>query len=129
MGRTASGVRAIRLKSADEISSLNLILKDNKKAKFLVVTANGFGKQTTLTYYKTQRRGGTGIKTCKVTDKTGVIIGAQIINEETELMALSSKGQIIRMPLSGIRVAGRATQGVRIMKLNSGDKLIGVVCF
>jgi len=129
MGRTAAGVRAIKLKNKDEISSMDLIDKDTKNAKLLVVSTLGFAKQTKLSEYKTQRRGGSGIKTSKVTPKTGSIIGAQIIFEETELLALSARGQVIKMPLESIRQAGRATQGVRVMRLNEGDKLIGVVAF
>ena len=108
---------------------MDLIDKDTKNAKLLVVSTLGFAKQTPLTQYKTQRRGGSGIKTSKVTPKTGSIVGAQIIFEETELLALSAKGQVIKMEISSIRQAGRATQGVRVMRLNAGDKLIGVVAF
>jgi len=127
MGRGAGGVRAIKLKEKDEISSLGVIEKDTKKARFLVVTAHGFAKQTSLTEYKVQKRGGSGIKTLKLTNKTGVIISAQIIDEEIELLALSAKGQVIRIEIASIRLAGRATQGVRVMKLNAGDQLIGAV--
>ncbi len=125
MGRTASGVKAIRLKSNDFVAGLDII---KTSGKLLVVTENGFAKQTPLSQYKTQSRGGQGIKTAKITPKTGKIVSSQVIGEEEELLALSAKGQIIRTKLSDVRVASRATSGVRIMKLKEGDKIAGVVC-
>ncbi len=131
MGRNASGVRAIRLKKDDFVAGLDII-KENKeqrvKSKLLVVTENGFAKQTLITQYKVQSRGGQGIKTAKIISKTGAIISAKIITNEEELLALSSKGQIIKTKISDIRTAGRATSGVRIMKLKEGDKVAGIVC-
>jgi len=129
MGRSAIGVRAIKLKVNDFIAGLDIIT-DSKaltaKQKLLAVTENGFAKQTPLSQYKVQGRGGQGIKTAKINSKTGQIVAAQIITEEKELLALSSRGQIIKTKISDIRIAGRATSGVRIMKLKQGDKLIGV---
>jgi len=128
MGRTASGVRAIKLKGADHVSSLDIVPKDQKDARLLSVMANGYGKQTKLSEYKTQNRGGSGIKVAKITGKTGPLMSAHLVSDEIELFALSEKGQIIRTSLESVRLAGRATQGVRVMNLNSGDKLIGVIC-
>lgn len=128
MGRTAAGVRGIRLKNSDQVSSMDLVGKDDKNAKLLVVMANGFGKQTPIPQYKVQRRGGSGVKTAKITSKTGQLVAAHLVTDEEELLALSAKGQIIRTPLGTIRVASRATQGVKIMTLNSGDKVAGIVC-
>ncbi len=128
MGRVASGVRGIRLKGSDQVASMDLVTKDAKDAKLLVVMANGFGKQTAISQYKVQGRGGSGVKTAKITSKTGQLISAHLITDEEELLALSAKGQVIRTPLSAIRVASRATQGVRIMALNPGDKVAGIVC-
>ncbi|MEK7654542.1 MAG: DNA gyrase subunit A [Patescibacteria group bacterium] len=128
MGRTAAGVRAIRLKSGDSVSSMDLVNKNLKNARLLVVMANGFGKQTPISQYKVQSRGGSGVKTAKITSKTGLLIAGQLVDAEEELLALSAKGQIIRTPLSTIRLASRATQGVRIMTLNAGDKVAGIVC-
>ncbi len=131
MGRTAAGVKAIRLKRDDFVAGLDIIEESQKiKAKdqkLLVVMENGFAKQTSLKKYKTQRRGGSGIKTAKVSFKTGNIVSAKIISEEEELLALSNKGQIIKTKISSIRTAGRATSGVKIMKLKQGDKLAGTV--
>lgn len=129
MGRTASGVRAIRLKGSDHVSSLDIIKKDLKDARLLAVMAHGYGKQTKLSEYKVQGRGGSGIKVAQITNKTGPLMAAHLISDETELFALSEKGQIIRTDLASVRLTGRATQGVKIMNLNTGDTLIDVICW
>ncbi|MEK7555394.1 MAG: DNA gyrase subunit A [Patescibacteria group bacterium] len=132
MGRTAAGVKAIKLKNNDFVAGLDIIKKEErekrKEERLLVVTENGFAKQTELKEYKIQSRGGSGIKTSKINAKTGLIVASRIITNEEEILALSAKGQIIRTKISDIRTAGRATSGVRIMKLKQGDKVIGVVC-
>ncbi len=130
MGRTASGVKGIRLKKGDLVVSLDMVdEKIDPNTNILTVLSNGFGKQTKISQYKVQGRGGSGIKTAKVTAKTGNVVASILVSSEEELLALSAKGQIIRTELASIRLAGRATQGVRIMNLNSGDKIIGVICF
>jgi len=131
MGRTASGVKAIRLKKQDSVSGFDII-KENLKfkilnLKLLVVMANGFAKQTLLKQYKLQNRAGQGIKTAKITAKTGPIIASRIIDEAEEILAISAKGQILKTEISTIRLAGRATQGVKIMNLDPGDKLVGII--
>ncbi|KKU14848.1 DNA gyrase subunit A [Candidatus Wolfebacteria bacterium RIFCSPLOWO2_01_FULL_45_19] len=128
MGRNASGVRAIRLRKDDRASSLDIINKDAQKAHLLVVTANGFGKRTLLSQFRIQRRGGSGTKAAKITAKTGQIVSAHVIDGQEMLLAISAKGQIIKTNLSSVRIAGRATQGVKIMNVRSGDKIAGVVC-
>jgi DNA gyrase subunit A len=138
MGRTASGVKAIRLKKPvrpaggdDFVSGLDIIKESQKSnlknQKLLVVTEKGFGKQTLLVQYKIQNRAGSGIKTAKITAKTGPIIASRIIDEAEEVLAISAKGQILRTEIKSIRLAGRATQGVKIMNLDPGDKLVGVI--
>jgi DNA gyrase subunit A len=135
MGRGASGVRAIRLKGADVVSSMDIVsiaMQKTEKGKagtrLLVLMANGFGKQTPLSEYRLQSRGGSGIKTAKVTSKTGQVMSAHLVDGTEEILALSAKGQIIKTELKDVRVASRATQGVKVMTLNPGDKLIGVIC-
>lgn len=128
MGRTAAGVHGLRLKGSDAVSSLNIIGKGNKDARLLTVMANGYGKQTAVSEYKTQGRGGSGVRAAKITPKTGLLMSAHLVSEETELFALSAKGQVIRTSLESVRQASRATQGVRIMNLNAGDHLVGVIC-
>jgi DNA gyrase subunit A len=129
MGRTAGGVRAIRLKKEDEVSGADVFKsKAEDQLKLLVISERGFAKLTPLKEYKTQKRGGAGIKTAKVTTKTGKIIGAVVVSEKNEeLIAFSEKGQAIKFGLKEVRVLGRATQGVKIMNLEEGDKLVGVV--
>lgn len=130
MGRTAAGVRAMRLKKGDEVVGMDVIPSSKfqvPNSKLLVVTENGYGKQTLVKQFKKQRRGGSGIKCAKITSKTGNVIGAHITEEEAEeLIAISRKGQVIRTTLSAITVLGRATQGVRIMKLDSGDAVASI---
>lgn len=128
MGRTAQGTRAIKLKKGDDVVGMDVIPKDGKKLQVLAVSELGYGKKTSLEQYRIQRRGGSGIKTVKVTPKTGNLISAQIVWEEKEeLIAISNNGQVIRTELSQIPSLSRATQGVRIMKLGSGDKVASVV--
>ncbi len=127
MGRTASGVRAIKLKkSNDEVAGFDIINK-GEEATLLVVMEHGFAKQTSLKEYKTQSRGGSGIKTAEITPKTGPLISAHVILDQKEVFALSAKGQMIRTELAAVRKTGRSAQGVRIMDLKSGDRLAGTV--
>ncbi len=127
MGRSASGVTGMRLKKDDKIISMDVISKaiDVKSLEVLVVTENGLGKKTELAYYKIQKRAGSGIKTLKVTPKTGKIVSMYILNsgEEHDLVIISRAGQTIRTPLNSISTLGRATQGVRVMRLDEGDKV------
>ncbi len=129
MGRTAAGVRAIKLRGGDAVSSLDVISQNEiDKAQLLVVMANGFAKFTALKEYKVQGRGGSGILTAKVTPKTGKVVSAHVVINEAELFAASARGQIIRSKLSTIRKTGRAAQGVRIMKVAPGDAIAGTTC-
>lgn len=129
MGRTAAGVRAMKLGKGDSIVGFDVVKKETKdKAMVLVMSANGLGKKTAMKEYKVQKRGGSGIKTAKVTPKTGDIIMAKVINEEAELIAMSQKGQVIRTALESVPNLGRQTQGVSIMKLRAGDKVASITC-
>ena len=129
MGRSAGGVRGIKLKKEDKVVGMDAIFKNQKGNQLLIISENGFGKRTDLKQYKIQKRGGSGIKTSKVTAKTGKLIGAAIVNidaVEEDLILSSAKGQIIRIPLKDISSLGRATQGVRVMRPQSGDKVSAV---
>ncbi len=129
MGRTAGGVRAIKLNIKDELIGADAIKEEEKDMSFLVISQNGFGKRTNVKEYKIQRRGGSGIKTSKVTEKTGSLMKALVIKSDfEEVIAISKKGQIIRTALSDIPVLGRQTQGVRIMKLKAGDSIASLTC-
>lgn len=124
MGRTAGGVKGMRLKKEDVVVAVGVIKPDEAELEFLVLTENGYGKKTPLVEYKVQGRGGSGIKTMNVTDKTGALIGARVIDRgEHELIAMSQKSQVIRTNIDSISSLGRATQGVRIMKLRAGDQV------
>ncbi len=126
MGRTAAGVRAIKLKKQnDEVAGFDIIRGDD--AMLLVVMEHGFAKQTALKEYKVQSRGGSGIKTAEVTPKTGMVVSAHVVSEEKEIFALSAKGQMIRTEISTVRKTGRSAQGVHIMDLKSGDRVAGTV--
>ena len=129
MGRTAGGVRGVKLGKADEVIAVDVIKKDKKEGFFLTMSANGFGKKTSLKEYKVQKRGGSGIKTAKVTPKTGKLIVAKVLTgEEEELIAMSKKGQVIRTSLKDISSLGRQTQGVTIMRLRAGDGIASLTC-
>ena len=127
MGRTAGGVTAMKLDKGDVIVSAQVIDASNKKAKLLILTANGYGKMTEMAEYKIQKRAGSGIKTVKVTDKTGKLVVARIVGEGTEeILAISKASQVIKTELATIPTLGRDTQGVRVMKLREGDSIAGL---
>jgi DNA gyrase subunit A len=126
MGRNAAGVRGIKLKKDDLVVGMDVVFKNQKGNQLLTISQNGFGKRSDLKFYKVQKRGGSGIKTASVTAKTGKLIGATIINMDaldTDIILTSEKGQIIRIPLSSVSSLGRATQGVRVMRPQPGDKV------
>ncbi len=131
MGRAAGGVRGIRLKKDDRIIGMDVVDPILAKiGQLLTVMENGFGKRSKLASYKTQGRGGSGIKTAKVTAKTGRIVTASVVNakvEDEDIIIISAKGQVIRLPLKSVNVLGRATQGVRLMRFKeTGDKVASV---
>jgi DNA gyrase subunit A len=132
MGRTAAGVTAIRLKKNDRVSSVAVIdggkNQGENKRRLLVVMANGFGKQTPITQYKVQNRGGSGIRTAKITSKTGLLVAGHLVDDEEELLIISAKGQIIKTNLATIRMTGRDAQGVKIMSLTAGDGVAAIIC-
>lgn len=130
MGRIAAGVKAITLKGGDEVVGVDVIPHGEEgKHELLVMSQNGYGKKTTLEEYRAQGRGGQGVKTYKVTDKTGKLIASLLINAELEdLIAISKKGQVIRTTLSSVPLLSRATQGVRIMRCAPGDVIANIVC-
>ena len=126
MGRNASGVRGINLKEGDKVVGSDIIKVEDMDKYLLVVMANGYGKRTALKLFKQQKRGGSGIKAANVTKKTGDVVGVSVVRYAEELIAISKKGQVIRVLIKKISTLGRATQGVRIMKLKQGDKVASV---
>ncbi len=124
MGRAAGGVRAMLLKGSDEVVSADTVPKEVESSAYLSVSESGFGKRTPVREYKIQKRGGSGIKTMKLTSKTGNVILSRVVGEDDEeLVAISKHGQVIRTAIKEIPAHGRQTQGVRIMKLRDGDSL------
>ena len=133
MGRAAGGVRGMRLSAGDYIVGADVIPKGAKDREVLVVSRNGYGKTTETSEYKTQNRGGSGIKTMNMTPKTGPVIAARVISKEDgvgedEIVVISKKGQVIRTALKEIPTLSRSTQGVRVMKLREGDAIASFVC-
>ncbi len=129
MGRNATGVRIIKLGKDDAVISADVVAKDAKNPKLFVMGENGYGKQTKLDEYKVQNRGGSGILTMNVTEKTGPLIAAKVVTEDIkEMVAMSKKSQVIRVDLNEIPTLGRSTQGVRVMKLRDGDSLASLIC-
>ncbi len=134
MGRGAAGVHGIRLHQGDKVVGVGIAKTDKEKKRnyqILTIMANGFGKRTDLGSYKIQGRGGSGIKTAKVTDKTGKLTNAFLVNADSmadrDLVIISEKGQVIRTPFKSVSVLGRDTQGVRIMRFKEdSDRVAGV---
>jgi DNA gyrase subunit A len=129
MGRAAAGVRGIKLKTDDKVVGMDVVFKGQKGNQLLVIAENGYGKRSDLKSYKVQKRGGSGIKTASVTAKTGRLIGAKVVNLddiEQDLIMTSEKGQIIRIELKTVSILGRATQGVRVMRPQPGDKVSAI---
>jgi len=123
MGRVATGVKGIELDDGDEVIGMVVVRRD---VTLLVVSEHGYGKRSELSEYRVQKRGGRGIITLKVTDKTGTIVALKEVLPDDELMMITKHGIIIRVPVEGIRVIGRNTQGVRVMNLEAGDAVVGV---
>lgn len=125
MGRTATGVRGVTLADAkDEV--VGMIAVNNPEVTILVVSEKGYGKRTDIEDYRVTNRGGKGVKTIQVTDKTGQLIGIKDVNDEDHLMIINKSGLTIRMAVSDLRVMGRATQGVRLIKLNDDDEIASI---
>lgn len=128
MGRTAGGVRAMKVGAKDKIVGADVVTDDS--SEFLVVTNLGYGKRTKVKEYKIQKRGGSGIKTANVTPKTGQVIAGQVVTEGmAEIIVASQKGQVIRTELKQVPTLSRVTQGVRVMKLYEGDKIAAFTVF
>ncbi|MBI5078224.1 MAG: DNA gyrase subunit A [Candidatus Yonathbacteria bacterium] len=129
MGRAAGGVRGMKLKKGDFIVGADVVRKDSEKPELLVMSENGYGKKTAIKEYKVQKRGGSGIKTAKVTAKIGQLMVAKVVTPAfTELVAISKKSQVIRITMDDVPTLGRDTQGVRIMKLREGDSIASLSC-
>jgi len=125
MGRSAAGVSGIRLRKGDSMRGMEIVprIEDIEKEYLLVVMENGYGKKTEVRQFRLQKRGGTGIKAANITGKTGDIVSSKLIVSEEDIIVISRKGQVIRTLISAVPILGRATQGVRIMRLDQEDKV------
>ena len=133
MGRTAAGVTGMKIAKEDRIVAADILQAGSKKDdhEILVVTEHGYGKTTVASEYKTQKRGGSGIKTVKLTNKTGRVVGGVVVSKEErtegELVIMSQKGQVIKLPLADVPTLGRQTQGVRVMRMRADDHIATIV--
>lgn len=127
IGRTATGVRGISIEEDDEVVGM-ICVKNNPDdpANILVVSENGFGKQSSIDDYRITSRGAKGVKTINITDKTGDLIAIKKVSDDNDLMIINKSGITIRVPVSDIRLAGRATQGVKLINLREGDTIAAV---
>ena len=123
MGRAAGGVKGITLDKGDTVVAAAIVVPD---ATLLVAGENGIGKRTDFGQYRVQSRGGKGIITMKTGDKTGGVVGALTVKDTDEIMLITAGGQMVRIPVQGIRECGRNTQGVKLVNLDPGDKLLGI---
>ncbi len=128
MGRTASGVRGIRLASEKNDIVIGMITVENKEKDILVVSEKGYGKRSDIDGYRITNRGGKGVKTINVTEKTGTLIALKDVTDNHDLMIITQFGNILRSPVSALRVMGRATQGVRLINLKENDIIASVAC-
>lgn len=126
MGRAAAGVRGMELGKDDAVVGMTVLDANESARDLLSVTEKGYGKRTKASEYRAQTRGGKGIITMKATDKTGTVVSVQAVSDSSDLMIISSKGQIVRIKISDISTMGRNTQGVRLVKLKDGERVVAV---
>lgn len=126
IGRTGAGVKGITIEDDDEVIGMVCVEPDSKE-DILVVSENGYGKRTDLEDYRITNRGGKGVKTLQITEKTGKLIAIKSVTDDNDLMIINRSGLTIRIPVSDIRVSGRATQGVKVINLREGDSIASVI--
>ena len=125
MGRSASGVRGIKLKD-DNDKVIGMVSVNDVSTDILVVSKNGYGKRSSLEDYRITNRGGKGVKTISITDKTGSLVAIKNVSDENDLMIINKSGIAIRMSVEKLRVMGRATQGVKLINLKGEDTIAAV---
>lgn len=128
MGRTASGVRGIKLANEKTDYVVGMITVDNREKDVLVVSENGYGKRSDIEDYRVTNRGGKGVKTINITEKTGSLIALKDVTDNHDLMIITQSGNVLRLPVSSLRIMGRATQGVRLIQLKENDTIGSVAC-
>jgi len=123
MGRSAYGVRGMQLREGDEVVAMEVVSDDGT---LLTVCEKGFGKRTEVAEYRRQTRGGIGLKNVQTSDRNGLVIGIECVTDQHELLLVTEQGQIIRMKAGDLRPIGRDTQGVKLMDLAEGDRLVSI---
>ena len=126
IGRTGSGVRGMSIESSDEVIGMICVKQEDRNTHIMVVSENGYGKRSELEDYRTINRGGKGVKTMNITEKTGKLIAIKDVTEENDLMIINKSGLTIRLAVSDIRVLSRATQGVRLINIKNNDSIAAV---
>ena len=121
MGRTARGVIGVKLEGDDEVVSIEVV---DPESTMMAITENGYGKRTSFDEYRCQSRGGKGIISIQTTERNGKVVSAHAVHDDHRIMLISQNGQMICIGASDLRVIGRNTQGVRLVNLNEGDKLV-----
>ena len=126
MGRTAAGVRGIWLDDKEDDKVVGMVCIEREEANLLVVSQKGFGKRSNVSEYRITNRGGKGVRTMNITEKTGSLVAIKEVIDTDELMIINKSGITIRMAVSDMRVMGRATQGVKLIRLNENDEISSV---
>ncbi len=122
-GRASMGVKGVRLRDDDEVVGMSVV---EEESVLLTITENGYGKRSSVTAYRKTKRGARGVINIKTTERNGKVVGVKEVSSDDELIVTSQKGMVIRMPVRGIRVQGRATMGVRVMRMKKGDRVVSV---
>ncbi|HDZ76347.1 MAG TPA: DNA gyrase subunit A, partial [Desulfobacteraceae bacterium] len=123
MGRLAAGVRGITLDDDDEVVGAVVLKGDDS---ILTVTENGYGKRTAVAEYRLQKRGGKGVMAINTSERNGKVVGVLQVIDDDQVMLIANRGKVIRMPMDTIRIIGRNTQGVRLINLDEGEKVVGL---
>jgi DNA gyrase subunit A len=126
MGRTARGVRGIKLRDADDQVVGMAVIPRNEPATLLTVCERGYGKRTPTSDYPTKNRGGKGVIAIKTTERNGTVVNLRLVTDDDDLMLITDGGKLIRMPVDGIPTIGRNTQGVRLIRLEEAEKVVAM---
>jgi len=128
MGRNSTGVRGMRIDNDDDAVVGMIVVNEADKESVMVVSENGYGKRSEVEEYRKTNRGGKGVKTLAITEKTGRVVAIKNVTDDNDLMIINKSGIVIRLALSDVRVMGRATQGVRLINLEKKNDIIASVC-
>jgi DNA gyrase subunit A len=126
MGRTAAGVKGITLADDDEVVAAVVLTSYEEEDSILTVTENGFGKRTSVTDYRLQKRGGKGIFAIKTSARNGKVVGALQVEDEDQVMLIANSAKVIRLPMDSMRIIGRITKGVKMINLGKGEKVVAM---